>query len=176
MDLATAGEEQSAANRSRVRLADELEKTLPTLKAEAEEKGLHLSVDIRQNPEVWVNSIQMRQVWTNLISNAIKYTPAGGQVRVRLDQIEGRVIGGVEDTGIGIAPQDLPLIFHEFYRTREAKEMERRGTGLGLPIVKRIVEGYGGRVEVESTSGKGSRFRFTLPVENPSVGKKEMPG
>ncbi|MCX5909356.1 MAG: ATP-binding protein [Deltaproteobacteria bacterium] len=166
MDLATVREEHSAAKRSRVRLADELGKVIPTLKAEAQEKGLILTVKKHQNPEVVVNSIQMRQLWTNLISNAIKYTRAGGRIRVLVDQEDEWAIGCVEDTGIGIAPKDQALIFNQFYRAPEAKEMERRGTGLGLPIVKRIVEGYGGQIEVESTPGKGTSFRFTLPLGN----------
>jgi two-component system phosphate regulon sensor histidine kinase PhoR len=85
-------------------------------------------------------------------------------VRVFLDQQEGWAIGRIEDSGIGISPQELPLVFHEFYRTAEARKMGVRGTGLGLPLVKRIVEGYGGSLEVQSTVGKGSLFRFQLPV------------
>ncbi len=106
----------------------------------------------------------MKHVWTNLISNAIKYTRSGGRIQVTLDRDETHAIGDVQDTGIGISPQDLPSIFNEFFRTVEAKKMERRGTGLGLPLVKRIVEGYGGSVEVKSTLGEGSLFRFTLPL------------
>ncbi len=174
LDLATAKEEQSSTNRSLVRLGDELEKVIPTLKAEAEAKGLTLTLHIRQKPTVEVNALQMGPLWTNLISNAIKYTRAGGHVRVFLDQDEEWAIGTVEDTGIGIAPKDQPLIFHEFYRAPQAKEMERRGTGLGLPLVKRIVEGYGGRVEVESTLGTGSRFRFTLPLATASKREEGM--
>ena len=83
-----------------------------------------------------VNPLHMSQLWTNLISNAIKYTPAGGSVRVSLEEDEAWAIGAVEDSGIGISPQELPLIFHEFYRTAEAKKMGVRGTGLGLPLVK----------------------------------------
>ena len=74
------------------------------------------------------------------------------------------IIGSVEDTGIGIAPEDMPKIFDEFYRTEAAKELEPRGTGLGLTIVKQIIETYGGTIEVESEPGKGSRFTFRLPV------------
>ncbi len=83
--------------------------------------------------------------------------------------------------GIGISPQELPLIFHEFYRTAEARKMGVRGTGLGLPLVKRIVEGYGGSLEVKSTVGKGSLFRFRLPIadvpsiEDPNTGAGDPP-
>lgn len=164
MNLATARHEMSMENRSVVKLGDELEKVLPSLKAEAERKGLSLTQTIRHNPSVKVHPNHMKHLWTNLISNAIKYTRSGGRIQVRLDRDETHAIGDVQDTGIGISPQDLPSIFNEFFRTVEAKKMERRGTGLGLPLVKRIVEGYGGSVEVKSTLGEGSLFRFTLPL------------
>jgi two-component system phosphate regulon sensor histidine kinase PhoR len=164
MDLATATQEMTQGNRSLVRLGDELEKILPSLKTEADQQGLLLTLTLQQNPIVMADSLHLKQLWTNLISNAIKYTPAGGTVRVFLDQQERWAVGGVEDSGIGISPPDLPLVFHEFYRTAEARKMGVRGTGLGLPLVKRIVEGYGGSLEVQSTVGKGSLFRFRLPI------------
>ncbi len=170
MNLAAARQEMSLENRSRVQLGDVLEKLGPSLKTEANERGLTLTLTVRQNPFVVVNPVHMSQLWTNLISNAIKYTPAGGSIQVSLEQDEAWAIGAVEDSGIGIRPQELPLIFHEFYRTAEAKNMGVRGTGLGLPFVKRIVEGYGGGLEVKSDIGKGSLFRFTLPLATvPSI-------
>lgn len=164
MNLATARQEMSMENRSVVQLGNELENVLPSLKAEAEGRGLSLTHTIRDNPTVEVHPNHMKHLWTNLISNAIKYTPSEGRIRVTLDRNETHAIGIVDDTGIGISPQDLQSIFNEFFRTVEAKKMERRGTGLGLPLVKRIVEGYGGTVEVKSTLGEGSLFRFTLPL------------
>lgn len=164
MNLATARHEMSRENRTVVQLGDELEKVLPSLQAEAEGRGLSLELTMKHKPAVEVYPNHLKQLWTNLISNAIKYTPRGGRIGVTLDQDEANAIGSVEDRGIGISPQDLPFVFHEFFRTLEAKKMERRGTGLGLPLVKRIVEGYGGRVEVESTLGEGSLFRFMLPL------------
>ncbi len=171
MNLAAARQEMSLESRSHVQLGDILEKLAPSLKTEAGERGLTLTLTVRQNPFVAVNPVHMSQLWTNLISNAIKYTPAGGSIQVSLEQNEAWAIGSVEDSGIGISPQELPLIFHEFYRTAEAKNLGVRGTGLGLPFVKRIVEGYGGGVEVKSSLGKGSLFRFTLPLAGvPSSG------
>jgi signal transduction histidine kinase len=178
MDLATATQEMSQGNRSLVRLGDELEKILPSLKTEADQQGLLLTLTLQQNPIVMADALHLKQLWTNLISNAIKYTPGGGYVRIFLDQQEGWAIGRIEDSGIGISPQELPLIFHEFYRTAEARKMGVRGTGLGLPLVKRIVEGYGGSLEVQSTVGKGSLFRFQLPVAAAPLSKNpiEEPG
>jgi len=164
MNLATARQEMGLESRSRIFLADELEKLMPTLQAEAEGKGLTITCEVRRNPPVEMNASHLKPLWMNLISNAIKYTPAGGNIHVRLDQDEEWAVGTVEDTGIGISPEEQLLIFHEFYRTRGAKNMERRGTGLGLALVKRIVEGYRGRIEVVSAPGKGSCFRFTFPL------------
>jgi signal transduction histidine kinase len=112
----------------------------------------------------------MAQLWTNLISNAIKYTPPGGQVRVILEEQDGWAVGTVEDTGIGIATEDQAKVFEEFYRTAQAKKTEPHGTGLGLPLVKRIVEGHGGTIAVESQLGQGSRFSFRLPVAPTGAG------
>jgi len=167
MNLAAARQEMSPENRSHVWLGDELQKLLPSLTTEAEEWGLTLTLNVQQNPCVLVNPLHMGQLWTNLISNGIKYTPTGGYIRVSLEQDETWAMGEVEDSGIGISPQELPLVFHEFYRTEEAKKIGARGTGLGLPLVKRIVEGYGGSLEVKSDVGKGSLFRFTLPLAVP---------
>jgi signal transduction histidine kinase len=164
MNLATAVQEISLGVRSFVRLGDELEKAIPSFRTEAGERGISLTMAVRRNPLVFVNPSHMGQLWTNLISNAIKYTPAGGRVCISLEQREEKALGTVEDSGIGIGAQELTLIFHEFYRTSEAKKMAVRGTGLGLPLVKKIVEGYGGCLEVKSAVGQGSLFRFTLPL------------
>jgi two-component system sensor histidine kinase/response regulator len=163
--LAAVKEGQEVEKREVLSLADVLEeKVYPLLKAQADEKGIKCSAEIRQRPLVEAPPGQMVHLWTNLISNAIKYTPAGGEVRVTLEEQEGWAIGTVEDTGIGIAPEDQDRIFEEFYRTPQAKEVEPRGTGLGLPLVKRVVERNGGTVEVNSELGQGTRFTFRLPV------------
>jgi signal transduction histidine kinase len=171
LNLAAAKEELAPPKRQVLSLADALEKAVPLLQAQAEEKGVTFTVEVRQRPQVDANPGQMGQLWTNLISNAVKYTPAGGRVTVTLEEDDGWAIGTVKDTGIGIAPEDQARIFEEFYRTPQAKEFERRGTGLGLPLVKRIVEGHGGTIEVESALGQGSRFSFRLPVATGVTGK-----
>ena len=140
-----------------------LEEVASLLKAEAERKGLTFKVEIRQRPEILADEEDLKQVWTNLISNGIRYTPSGGTVVASLDERDSEVVGAVSDTGIGIATDDLPRIFEEFYRTHQAKEMAEHGTGLGLPIVKQIIETYGGSIDVDSTLGKGTTFEFTLP-------------
>ncbi len=168
LNLARVKHEDTLQKRETIGLADVLEKVWQLLQTQAAEKKIACSVEIRQRPMVAAHPDQMSQLWTNLISNAIKYTPPGGQVRVALEEKDGWAVGVVQDTGIGIALEDQPKIFDEFYRTPQAKEMEARGTGLGLPLARRIVEAHGGRLDVESALGQGSRFTFRLPTVSPA--------
>jgi signal transduction histidine kinase len=144
--------------------ADILSDVMDMMQARIQDKKLSTRVEMCPG-DVMVPASEehMRQIWINLISNAIKYTPEGGAVTVRLSVSDGQVQGSVEDTGIGIGPDDLSRIFETFYRTESAKEMSVRGTGLGLSIVKGIVERYGGRIWVNSQEGQGSTFFFELP-------------
>jgi signal transduction histidine kinase len=163
LTLAHMKEKATEVKKTTVSVAQTLEEVTSLLKAEAERKGLTLKVHISSRPEMLADAEHLRQLWTNLISNGIKYTPRGGKVVVSLDQKDGHVVGTVSDTGVGIAADDIPRIWEEFYRTAQAKSMEEHGTGLGLPIVKEIVETYGGTIDVESQLGQGTTFRFTLP-------------
>ncbi len=164
LKLAAAKSEKGLEKREPVSLADVLEKVAPLFQKEAEAKGLAWAVEVAARPVVRADPDQMAQVWSNLISNAVKYTPEGGRVRIALGERDGWAIGTVEDSGIGIPPQDMERIFEEFYRTPQAKEVAPRGTGLGLPLVKQILEAHGGSITVESEVGRGSRFTFRLPV------------
>jgi signal transduction histidine kinase len=147
-----------------IQLADVLRNVEELMRVEAENKDLFLSVDIAPGlPLVKAKPDHIKVVWTNLISNAIKYTEAGGIVVASLTQNADYVIGTVRDTGIGIAAEDLPKIFEEFYRTADARATCPQGTGVGLAIVKRMIENYGGKVWVESELGQGSKFIFMLP-------------
>ena len=147
-----------------VQIDEVLRSVCDMMRTQAQEKGLVFNIEIAPSlPPIKATPDHIKQVWTNLISNAIKYTKPGGSVRVSVNQNPNYVIGEVQDTGIGIAPEYQTRIFDEFFRTDEAKAMERQGTGLGLSIVKRIVEVYGGRIWVESEVGKGSKFTFILP-------------
>lgn len=117
-------------------------------------------------PEVNVDSLRIKQVFTNLIGNSLKFTPAGGSITIEAllgDESEGAIVS-VEDTGTGISEEDLPKIFDKFYRAIERSSTDISGTGIGLSIVKEIVEQHGGRVWVESRKGQGARFTFTLPL------------
>jgi two-component system sensor histidine kinase/response regulator len=170
LKLAAVRGEEETRKRECLSLADTLEKVFPLLEIQADEKGIACNLNVRHRPQVRAHPDQMAQLWTNLISNAVKYTPPGGQVRVILEEREGWAVGTVEDTGIGIAPEDRDRIFEEFYRAPQAKEVEPRGTGLGLSLVRRIVEGHGGTIAVVSQLGQGSRFTFRLPVAPTGAG------
>lgn len=110
-----------------------------------------------------LNRDKMRQVFTNLIDNAIKFNRENGTVRIYSRDLGAQVEIAVEDSGIGISPKDIPRIFERFYRVDKARSRELGGTGLGLSIVKHIIELHGGSVGVESTEGLGSKFYFFLP-------------
>jgi len=174
MNLTSAKEELSPAQCTLHSLANDLEKVVPSLKVQAQEKGLRFSLDIQNRPLVNTNPVLMDQLWTNLISNAVKYTLAGGSVQVTLAEEKGWAAGEVKDTGIGISAKEQELIFHQFYRAPRAKEMERHGTGLGLSFVKRIIDGCGGSIELQSEPGKGSRFSFKLPLASAAAGKADV--
>jgi signal transduction histidine kinase len=145
--------------------AEILQSVVDLMRTEAHSKDLFLSIDIdpglapvRANPE------RLKLVWTNLLSNAIKYTEPGGIVAVALKQADGNLVATVRDTGIGIAHEDQKRVFEEFYRANNARMLCPVGTGVGLSIVQRIIENYGGRIWVESEPGLGSKFTFTLPA------------
>ena len=164
LNLAATREEITPAMSKDLSLAEILGKLIPPFQSQAVDEGLKLEVNIRQRPSLDAVPEQMEQLWTNLISNAIKYTPEGGEVVITLDEEKGWAIGTVEDSGIGISPEHQAQVFEEFFRTPQAKDHNHLGTGLGLSLAKRIVEGHGGSIELESELGKGSRFRFRLPL------------
>ena len=152
-----------------VSLQQILDQVLSLHGPEAERKEIILQVDCQDCPSIRADPTHIKQLWTNLISNAIKYTPQKGSVSVRLWIDESTLVGQVTDTGIGIAQEDLPRLFEEFYRTEQAKSFAQYGTGLGLSIVKEIVEEHGGGISVDSELGKGTQFTFRLPANTPTV-------
>jgi two-component system phosphate regulon sensor histidine kinase PhoR len=111
------------------------------------------------------NDDDLERLLGNLLENAVKYTPPGGKVRLQLSLDNNTLRLLVADTGIGISPESMPRIFEEFYRAKNAKEMGQEGTGLGLSLVKHIVDRYHGEIGVESKLGEGSTFIVTLPRE-----------
>ncbi|MBL0715884.1 MAG: GHKL domain-containing protein [Desulfosarcina sp.] len=130
----------------------------------AAEKNLTLSVAVSSKLRAGRGDVQrIAQVFMNLLGNAIKFTE-NGEIRVSVAERDDRFSVAVSDTGCGLAEADQKRIFKEFHQADGSSTREKGGTGLGLAIAKRIVEMHGGRIWVESASGKGSTFRFTLPV------------
>lgn len=127
------------------------------------QKGRTLRVDAPDRLTIAVDEHRIRQVVDNLLSNAIKYTPAGGSVRLTLTAVSDHVDLEVSDTGIGIAPDELPHVFDRFFRAAGVRSDQIPGTGLGLDIVSSIVGAHGGTVTVESEVGRGTTFRVVLP-------------
>jgi len=131
----------------------------------AERQGVRLRVDVPTDrlPPVRGDDDRLGQVLVNLVHNAVKFSPEGGAVTVRVRAAESEVMASVEDQGIGIARADLPRIFERFYKVDRAR-VRGGGTGLGLSIARHVVEQHGGRIWVESEEGRGSTFSFALPV------------
>ena len=115
-------------------------------------------------PLVHADPARLAQILINLLSNAYKYTPRGGHIRVRAWLQDGTVHCAVSDTGIGISPEEQASLFTKFFRSEDPAVRETPGTGLGLCIVKSLTELQGGQVEVESRVGEGTTFTFTVPV------------
>jgi two-component system phosphate regulon sensor histidine kinase PhoR len=166
LDLARLQDPDIHVEKESLDMAQVLQEVLDSMAARAQEKEIALEPSIAPElPHVTINSQHAKQLWTNLISNAIKYTPEGGQVKVSLSRANNHLVGTVCDTGIGIPEEEIPLIFVEFYRAKAGKAFTQMGTGLGLSIVRRILDTYGGTIRVESKVGEGSCFTFDLPVE-----------
>ncbi len=116
-------------------------------------------------PSVYVDCDRLKQILINLLSNALKYTP-NGSVTIRASIHDSEVWIAIIDTGVGIAAEDLPKVFERFWRADPSRDASTGGSGIGLAITKRLVELHGGKIEVESTLGSGSMFRFSLPISN----------
>lgn len=153
-------------------LNEMIKSVITELKQKAEQKHLYLYFDAVNNrcPKIKADEEKMRQVVMNLIDNAVKYTLSGG-VTVRLHSVEKQLRLEIVDTGIGVALEDQPKLFQQFYRTEQANEVTREGTGLGIYVVKKIVEAHHGKIWFESAGkNKGTTFFVNLPLpEGPIV-------
>jgi len=148
-----------------VNLARLIRQVVEDMQAMADEKNLDLRLSLPPKvPTLRGDKDRLAVVLTNLVGNAIKYTPEGGPVWIRIGPEDGRLITAVQDDGIGISARDQKQLFQKFYRVRTEQTAHIEGTGLGLAIVRSIVEHHGGRIWVESEPGRGSTFAFSLPV------------
>jgi heavy metal sensor kinase len=139
-----------------------------TMRPLAEAGGLRLRV-AGAPARVRGDAGRLRQVFFNLLDNAIKYTPAGGEVEARVEARGGEAVASVRDTGAGIPAEHLPRVFDRFYRVDKARSREMGGTGLGLSIARSIVAAHGGRIELDSAPGRGTTVQVMLPVESAGV-------
>ena len=146
-------------------LAEVVESVTSAMMAVLSQRRQSLDVDLDKGlPLVRADESRLRQVFFNLLSNASQFTPDGGKLRIKASKKGGWCQVRVSDNGIGIKKKDLKQIFEPFYQADSSMTRERRGTGLGLSLVKEIVEMHGGQIGVESEWGKGSSFIFTLPL------------
>ena len=147
-----------------------LEGALDLVRPIAQKNSIRLeSEPPADNDEVWCDSEAVSQILSNLLDNAIKYTPAGGSIVVGARSMGQFVEVFVRDSGAGIPQEDLPRLFERFYRVDKARSRELGGTGLGLAIVKHLVASHNGTVRVESRLNEGSAFFFTLPAEESAL-------
>ncbi len=140
----------------------------------AEDKDIKLTCEAVLG--VWVEGdrARLKQVVVNLLDNAIKYTPQGGAISLKVTREEAKAVLEVTDNGIGIPTEALPRVFERFFRVDEARSRDQGGAGLGLSIVKSICTAHHGRVEVTSQTGRGSRFRVELPLNSAPVNNHKM--
>ena len=145
-------------------LRDAIHNAVAAVKTKADNKWISLNCNVEPSVDkIFGNQFSIEEMVTNLLLNAIKYTPANGTVELNANNNEGCVSVEITDTGIGIPQEEQPKIFREFYRATNARELEHDGTGLGLSIVKHIIERHGGQIRVESKEGCGTTFTLTLP-------------
>ena len=154
------------------RLHPILKEAVATFQKAAEKKNITLTLNSDETIRATVNGPLLSQAVTNLLDNAIKYSPEGGQVAVSLFRSQNTIRIAVKDTGVGIDPKYHQRIFQRFYRVDKARSRQLGGTGLGLSIVKHIVLAHNGFVKVESSTGRGSTFTIVLPDESSFTGNK----
>jgi signal transduction histidine kinase len=144
---------------------DLLEQARAAFEHQAAQSGVGLEVRAGHDlPALRGDEVRLMQVLSNLISNALRYTPAGGRITLGAEAAGGQIWLTVQDTGQGIAPEDLPFVFERFYRADQARAASDGESGLGLAIVKAIVEAHGGVIQADSAPGQGTAMRLRLPL------------
>jgi len=163
LELSRLESGQVLPNMAPTALASLVEEVVERLADKARAKYLAVKLDIPSDlPQVIADCDMVSQVVYNLLDNAIRFTPSGGQVSVTASRRDGAIAVAIEDTGIGIASEHLPRVFERFYKVDKSRS--GGGTGLGLAIARHIVRTHGGEIWVESEEGRGSTFIFTIPL------------
>ena len=164
LSLADAGE--LILQRIQIAPAALLERTVTSFAKQARDKGINLTMNTTDGlPDLFLDAERMTRVLGNLVSNALRHTPADGHITLKAQAREGAVQIRVEDTGEGIPAEALPNIFKRLYRVDAARTQREGETGLGLAIAQKIVEAHGGTIGVESALGQGTTFTITLPTK-----------
>jgi two-component system phosphate regulon sensor histidine kinase PhoR len=165
LELSRLESREGLPRMARVEVATTLSRVVEFMKPAAEKRRQTLDLSLNGGlPGVAGDPDYLERAVSNLVDNAIKYTPEGGGIRVSATSSGDQVVIEVTDTGIGIPPEDVPRVFERFYRVDKSRSREMGGTGLGLSIVKHVAQVHGGTVDVESTVGKGTTFRLRIPA------------
>ncbi|MGW0522918.1 sensor histidine kinase [Crossiella sp. NPDC003009] len=162
-DLALAESGQLSLHPRRLTVAETLLSVAVANQAQAAELGVELTVDAEETLVVQADPVRLRQAVANLVSNALRHTPRGGRVTLSVGAQAGEVLITVADNGSGIAPAELDRVFDRFWRAEKSRSRRTGGSGLGLVIVRRLIEAHGGTVTATSTLGQGSAFTLRLP-------------
>jgi protein-histidine pros-kinase len=168
LTLASIGASTLTVRPAPVDLAAIAETVVAAHRKRAVEVGVELGCTARGEVRVLGDAHRLQQVACNLVSNAVKFTPEGGQVTVALGVDGDHGVLVVEDQGVGVAAEELPLLFEGLYRGTHAVAAHLPGAGLGLPIVKGIVDAHGGQIDVESQHGRGTRVVVRLALADPT--------
>jgi len=152
-----------------VRLEEVLQNAVEGHLTQTEARGQSLELDLPAEPlpALMADQTSLESVFNNLVSNAVNYTPEGGSITVSARQEGRRLVVQVSDTGLGIPEDKLEAIFDKFYRVKTEKTRYITGTGLGLPIVKSVVDSMGGEIKVDSKLEQGTTFTVSLPLQPP---------
>jgi signal transduction histidine kinase len=146
------------------RLDKQIEDIVLLLEPQWAKKNINISADLAQI-HIFANELLLAQVWTNILHNAIKFTPENGEIKISVEKIDNQISCKISDTGIGIEPKDQIRIFERFYKADKARNSKSGGNGLGLSIVKKIVELHKGQITINSEIGKGAQVCIILKDE-----------
>ena len=163
-DLSKLEAGHAVLDKTLIKFADYFEDFAVLLDAEAESRNMTLEVNLKEAPEYcYAYPKRLKQIVLNLVNNAFRYTPEGGTVTIIAKEQDGDFLFSVQDTGMGIAPEDVNKIFDRFYRTDRSRDRESGGSGLGLAITKALVDAHGGWIKVDSQLNAGTTFTIMLP-------------
>jgi signal transduction histidine kinase len=163
LDLSRLESRQVQMSRNLLQLEDVIDHSLESFQPRAAQRGVSLVRHLYPLPPLLGDYDRLRQVFNNLLDNALRYTPPGGTITARCRVAGATLVATVSDTGQGIAPEDLPHIFERFYQADKSRSKDTGGLGLGLAISREIISAHGGRLEVFSTLGQGTTFTIVLP-------------